>query len=210
MIGLWSVVFLCLPIKLMRPKTHPLIMMSPFLLFWGLSLLTNPLSSMATKTYRHSHCGIVTYTGVLYPLAPYLSDAYTDDLEARNQLCWLRKIVSKVPEKFESENEVNTYLKIMDERLQEPEFKYRVSLPLILIYLGKTVHAWNVSTATLDQFTQAQLMMKGVPFWTEQYSQEISKRRYSSWDWPYSALTQAEYGFIEDNLGKFQIMIEKN
>lgn len=209
-IGLWSVIFLCIPLKILRPKLPPFLMLLPFILFFGLSFTTPSLSKMATRSPIFNHCGQLTYTGVFYPLSPILSSAYQDDLDARNQLCWLRKMIIRIPSQFESEEELSGYLKLMDERLQTPEFKYKVSLPLLIIFLGQSVRSLEMTSATMDTYESTKTMIRGVPYWTEKYQDEISKRKYGWWDWPYSSMIQSEYGFIEEHLGKLQLMMEDN
>lgn len=208
-LGLWSIIFLSLPLKLLRPKIHPVLMLAPFLLFWGLSFYFSPLTKMATNLSTHTHCGYLTYSGSLYPLSPILSEAFRDDLEARNQMCWLRKMISKIPEKFDNSSEVNAYLDLTQKRLMAPEIKYRVSLPFVLVFLGKTLHSWEKMNDPLNQFETAKMLMKGIPFWTEQYQHEISLRKYGWWNWPHSSLIQFEYGLIESNWEKIQIMVEE-
>jgi hypothetical protein len=209
-LGLWSAIFLCLPIKLIRPKIHPLLMMLPFLIFWTGAMLSHPLSKMSTNDYRHNHCGRFTFTGIFYPLSPVLSDAFRDDLEARNQMCWVRKMISRVPDAFDSHEEVNLYLDLIQKRLLAPEYKYRVALPLVLILLGKSLHSWNTTYGPIEQVQGGMMLAKGIPYWTDQYNHEISLRKYSWANWPHSALIQFEYGIIEKNWEKIQIMVEEN
>ncbi len=210
LIGLWAVIFISSPIKLLRPKTHPLIMMAPFLLFWLGAMISGPLSGMATKDDTHTHCGRATYAGFMYPVASLLSDSFRDDLEARNQMCWVRKMIQRIPDKFDDAHEVNTYLDIHQNRLNHPEFKYRVALPLVLIFLGKTLHTWESEKSAFNKIQSATMLVKGIPYWTEQYSTEISIRNYSWWNWPHSALIQFEYGLIEKNWEKLQIIVQEN
>lgn len=207
--GLWAAVFLCLPLKLLRPKIHPLWMMLPFIIFWGGSILTDPLSEMATNDDRHTHCGRFTYTGMFYPLSSILSDSFKDDLEARNQMCWLRKMIARVPEKFDSHQDVNLYLDLVQKRLLRPEHKYRVTLPFVLLFLGKTLQSWNMTYGPVEQFQGGMMLVKGIPYWTELYNDEISLRKYSWWNWPHSALIQFEYGIIESNWEELQITVQE-
>ena len=209
MLGLWSVIFLCLPIKLFRPKTHPALMMLPFIFFWVGAIVTEPLSKMATNDDRHTHCGRFTYAGMLYPLSAALSESFQDDLEARNQMCWVRKMITKVPEKFDSHEEVNLYLDLIQKRLLKPEHKYRVTLPFIIIFLGKALQSWNMTYGSVEQFQGGMMLVKGIPFWTDLYNHEISLRKYSWWNWPHSALIQFEYGIIETNWEKLQITVQE-
>ncbi len=208
-LGIWAAIFLCLPIKLLRPTVHPAVMMLPFLIFWGGSISTEPLSKMATNSDKHAHCGQFTYSGLIYPIAPILSDSFKDDLEARNQMCWLRKMIQRVPEKFDTHDEINQYLELTQKRLLLPEHKYRVALPFVLIFLGKVLQSWNTTYGPVEQFQGGMMLMKGIPYWTDLYNHEISARRYSWWNWPHSSLIKFEYGLIEENWENLQIQIQE-
>lgn len=138
------------------------------------------------------HCGALTYTGTFYPIRKILSDAHHDDLEARNQLCWVRKMISRVPEKFNSADEVKSYSELVRDKLLKPEIKYRVSLPLIAVLYFRI----NTSAGHL---VGVKAIYDSLHFWIDHYTEEISGRNYSIWNWPHSSYIKFEYGLIEKN-----------
>jgi hypothetical protein len=200
---LLSLLFICWPVKLFRPRWQWRWILLLLFSLTGLSFLSGPLSSMATTDPKAAHCGKLTYTGFFYALHPYLNSAHQDDLEARNQLCWVRKMISRVPSRLESNIEVETYLKITQAKLMKPENKFRVSLPLVLFLWGKILYA-------IEGLQTSFLIADGLKLWSEQYSLEISERQYHWYEWPYSEIIKFEYGIIEKNWQKIQIEFNEN
>ncbi len=185
--------FVMIPLKLLIPKMKTYILVGAIIVFGALSLYVNPFSKMATKDSTFNHCGHLTYTGTFYHLRTILTDAHRDDLEARNQMCWVRKMISRVPvEGFDRDEEVVTYTKLMEERLLAPEIKYRSSLPLIAILYFEINVASRRSTFASNTYNS-------LHFWINHYTDEISNREYSAWNWPHSSLIKFEYGLIEKN-----------
>lgn len=187
--------FFALPVKLLFPKIKPLILLGSILLL-GLSVFfTGPISKQASLHPELNHCGKMTYTGFFYPIRNFVTDAHRDDLEARNQLCWLRKLISKVPEKFDNEDETKIYADLTQDKLFKPEIKYRVTLPLMaLLYI-------KIYTAQIDNI-EGKKIYDSLHFWFSQYTEEISQREYSWWNWPHSEYMIWEYGLIEKNWEK--------
>ncbi len=166
----------------------------------GLSYLSSPLSKMATENPTFNHCGQMTYTGMIYPAAKLLTDAYRDDLEARNQMCWIRKMITRVPEKYE----LGPYIKIVHDKLMKPEIKYRAALPLIAVLMLKINFGSNEANAPLNVYDS-------LHFWVDQYTEEISSRDYKPWNWPHSSYIKFEYGLVEKNWQSLidSIVVEK-
>lgn len=196
----WSGIFLAIPLKLYKQKIKVWML---FLLMIGVGALTywsSPLSRMATENPDFNHCGQMTYTGMFYPVASILTDAYRDDLEARNQMCWVRKMVSRVPEKYE----LGPYMKIVHEKLLKPQIKYRATLPLIAVLMVKINFGSNEANAPVNVY-------ESLHFWITQYTEEISSREYRPWNWPHSSYIKFEYGLVEKNWQKVidGIVLEK-
>lgn len=190
-IFIWSGIFLVIPLKLFVPKVKtwmlPLIMLS----FGLLAHISTGLSGMATTDPTFNHCGHMTYTGSFYPISSILPDAYRDDLEARNQLCWIRKMVERVPEKYD----LGPYIKIVHDKLMKPERKYRASLPLIAWLMLKINFGVNESNAPKNVYDS-------LHFWIDQYTEEINLREYGLLSWPFSVYVKFEYGLLEKNWQK--------
>lgn len=188
----WFAVFIGIPLKLLITKFKTPYLVATIAVFGLLSWWASPLSDMATDNPEFNHCGPLTYTGTFYPLRTILSDAHHDDLEARNQLCWVRKMISRVPEKFDSLGEVKNYSDLIRNKLLKPEIKYRVSLPLIAILY------FRINTSGGDVIGVREVY-DSLHFWINHYTDEISGRDYSVWNWPHSSYIQWEYGLVEKN-----------
>lgn len=189
---MWFGLFIAIPLKLIKPKIKTFVLVLLILCFGSLSFWAGPLSKMATVEPDFNHCGPMTYTGIFYPLAGFVSDAHRDDLEARNQLCWVRKMISRVPQTFGSEHEVLTYTKLIQDKLFKPEIKYRATLPLIaVLYL-------TINTSG-GHFVSVKHIYDSLHFWITHYTEEISNREYSPWNWPHSDYIKFEYGLVERN-----------
>lgn len=189
---LWFAIFLLYPVKLFFPKIKFYVFALVFGSFITLAFLTPELSKMAARNPYHNHCGSLSFTGTFYPLRGILTDAYKDDLEARNQQCWLRKMISKVPEKFHSEDEIKFYTELIEKRLMAPSIKYRASLPLMSILY------FQIYSKSQD-FLGMKKVYDSVHFWLDHYTEEISAREYSMVNWPHSDYIKYEYGMIEKN-----------
>lgn len=202
---LWFAIFIAIPLKLILPKIQTILVVISILCFGSLSWWSGPLSKMATMNPDLNHCGGMTYTGLLYPISEYVSDAHRDDLEVRNQLCWIRKMISQVPERFDNLHDAQAYTKLIQDKLFLPEIKYRASLPLIaFLYLSINTSAGN--SLGVKQ------VYDSLHFWINHYTEEISNRTYSAWNWPHSNYIQFEYGLIEKNWEALiaSIVIEQN
>jgi hypothetical protein len=199
----WFALFIAIPVKLLIPKIKSHTLVGLVLFFGALAFWASPQSKMSSREPDFNHCGSFTYTGVVYPLRGILTDAHHDDLEARNQLCWIRKLISKVPERFDNKAEVDTYNKIIQDRLLRAEIKYRASLPLIaFLYI-------RINSAGGDH-VGVKAIYDSIHFWVNHYTEEIRSRSYSSWSWPHSDYIQWEYGLIEKNWQKLidNILVE--
>lgn len=194
----WGLFCLILPAYLIRPKVLPWIALATVVIIVTSAALTGPLSGMATDNPRHSHCGALTYTGALYPLIGIMTQAPADDLEARNQLCWVRKLIQRVPDRIESTQELQAFLDLARNKLLAPDNKYRVVLPLVALYHFTIFAQYDDSNAT-GNFTSGKALLESQKFWIEQYTVEISSRDYGWWDFPYGPWIKFEYGIIERN-----------
>lgn len=184
--------FVLIPLKLLLPKIKTYVLIILLFCFGSLSWWSAPFSGMATAEPTFDHCGTLTYTGVFYPLSNLLSEAHRDDLEARNQLCWVRKMIAKVPLRLDTKEEFEAYAKLMEQKLLRPEIKYRVALPLVAILYFEMNRVSRESDSTKNVYDS-------LHFWINHYTEEISNRNYSAWNWPHSAYIKFEYGLIEKN-----------
>ena len=200
----WFALFIAIPLKLLIQKTQTLLIISIVGIFAVMAYWSSPLSHMASEKPALNHCGPLTYTGVFYPLRSFLSEAHHDDLEARNQFCWVRKLISRVPKKFDSPDEVESYSRLLRQKLLKPEIKYRASLPLI----GILYFAINTSAG---HYVGVKQIYDSLHFWIDHYTDEISQREYSPWNWPHSDYIKFEYGIVERNWQDFidSIVIEE-
>ena len=197
---IWAGIFIAIPMKLIRQKTQVWVLLMVMTLAGALTYWSTPLSRMATENPTFNHCGQMTYTGMIYPAAKLLTDAYRDDLEARNQMCWIRKMITRVPEKYE----LGPYIKIVHDKLMKPEIKYRAALPLIAVLMLKINFGSNEANAPLNVYDS-------LHFWVDQYTEEISSRDYKPWNWPHSSYIKFEYGLVEKNWQSLidSIVVEK-
>lgn len=196
---LWFGIFVAIPLKMLVPKIKTFLLVGLIVAFTALSIWVPGLSKMSTMDPTHNHCGALTFTHTFYPVRKILTDAYLDDLEARNQQCWLRKMISRVPEKFD----MAQYSKIVHEKLLKPEIKFRSSLPLVAALFVKINYESGENYAIKN-------MYDSLHFWIDHYTEEISERKYPAWNWPHSNYIKFEYGLIEKNWQSFvdSIVIE--
>jgi hypothetical protein len=183
--------FLLGPLRLIKPSLpKSIFLLAPFMGL--LSFYSGTFSRMTTLHPELSHCGSLSYTGFIYPARGILTNVHQDDLEARNQLCWLRKMIVRTPAKTDSE-----YLKLTIKKLQMPENKYRVSLPLIAFLQGYMM--MSLDNSTWDNVQQGKDFLDSLHYWRDLYAIEISEREYAWYDWPFSSLVHFEYGLVEKN-----------
>jgi hypothetical protein len=188
--------FIVLPIWLLKPKTHwAWLALLPLIVFASYS--TGPLSKMSTADPQHAHCGPMTFTGLLYPLRTISTAALLDDLEARNQLCWARKMILRVPLTLTSAHELEVYKGLVEKRLMLPEQKFKSTLPMVAALDLYLMYRFDSQGLSLQHFRNGKNFIDALHFWEQQYTVEISARDYGWWDWPFSALIKFEYGLIE-------------
>jgi len=192
---LWFAIFLATPLKLLIPKIKTFILVGLVIGFALIATNINPYSTKSSDDPTLNHCGSLTFTGFFYPLRIVLGEASKDDLESRNQMCWLRKLISEVPDTFNTEAETDLFTKKLEEKLLNPEMKYRSTLPLIAaLYL-------TVNTSTKNVF-RPKKVYDSLHLWISHYTDEISERDYSAWNIPISSYLKWEYGLIEKNWQK--------
>jgi hypothetical protein len=194
---LLALIFVMGPIKLLNlniPRSWP----------WGFMLVLatglyagGGLSSLSSEAPDQRHCGVATFTGALYNLRPLFSHAISDDLELRNQLCWLRKLNQEVPESFATIEAQNDYFKEMQDKLMQPREKFRAALPLVTVLMVNILARLQESPGAFHQLRRGKQFMDNLNFWTRHYTTEISAREYGWWDWPVSSWIRFEYGLIE-------------
>jgi hypothetical protein len=190
--AVWAGIFLGIPAKLIYQKTKVWMILAGMLIIGFATYFSGSFSGMATTDPTFNHCGRTTYTSTVYPLRKILTDAYRDDLEARNQMCWVRKMIEKVPPQYD----LGPYMKIVHERLMKPEIKYSSTLPLIVWLMARINLGSNESNAPLNIYDS-------LHFWDDHYTEHISARQYPVWNWPHSDYIKFEYGIIERHWQKF-------
>ena len=185
---LWGVIFVIFPLKLILTKLHRRWALFIILSLGSLSWLSGPFTAQTTLDPNSSHCGRTSYTGFFYPARSLLSNAHQDDLELRNQMCWLVKMIKKVPSEIAPEDLAH-HLNLMKNKLLKPSLKFRASLPWITFLLGRYLSA--------SELKNSPLLVQNLSYWTQLYNEEISARKYPWYEWPHSAMIQFEYGVIE-------------
>ncbi len=195
---LWGFAFVYLPFKLMLPRLkwrYSLVFSAIVgLLCW----FNDTLTKSSTLDPELTHCSHASYAGFFHPIRPLLSAAFQDDLEVRNQLCWVRKMIHKVPKTLNKE-ELELRLDQLKVILLRPEFKYRITLPATLVLVGNYISAGIDENNELERAFSSKVFIDSLMFWTQHYTEEISQRSYAWYEWPHSSLIQAEYGFLEKN-----------
>jgi hypothetical protein len=194
-----NLIFLVLlPVWMIFPKMpKPLLMFFLGLCFVPFAL--DPLSRMATADGEYNHCGTGSFTGTLYPikhLVPYVQEY---DLEIRNQLCWIRKMIQRAPTKFDSQHELNIYTEILNKKLMSPQRKYKVSVIGLYFLWSAVANAWKPD-GTIDKFRNKKDFVNGMIDWYGMYDFEIRDIEFKWYDWPYSSLVKFEYSWVEKNI----------
>lgn len=186
----WSLVFILLPLKLIFPNLKRWQLWLAPLFIGFISLISGVSSSLTTIEPQLNHCSRASYTGFFYPARSVFSNAHIDDLEVRNQMCWIVKMISKIPPDI-GPSDLADHLNITKSKLMKPARKYRASLPWIAFLLGKYLNSSGIQNSPL--------LVQNLAFWANLYTEEISARKYHWYDWPHSAITKFEYGIIENN-----------
>ncbi len=186
-----------IPVHLSFPKIRKIFFL-PAIIIGGILLWSgSPLSGMATYHFELRHCGAATFSGALYHARGLLPSAHQDDIEARNQMCWIRKMITRAPESISDVNELQNYLDLIRKKLLSPDHKYKVALPLIAFLHGRL--STSLSGTALESIEIGKLFLDSLQFWRTQYTEEISSRIYPWWNWPHSSYIKWEYGLIENN-----------
>jgi hypothetical protein len=187
-----------LPLLTFHLKKASLITLSVIMLMSGIYYSGDPFSKNETSTPDTNHCGFLTYTATFYPLINWVTPSHADDLEIRNQLCWIRKIINETPSKIDSSSDLSMQLNHVEQKLLNTDNKYRASLPLIgllnLIVLSKYS---DFSQNTSE--TNGKIFFETLKFWQDQYTYEIHSKSYPWWDIPHGPYIKWEYGLIERN-----------
>jgi hypothetical protein len=189
--------FVLVPIRLIAPNIRKKYLLLSLVLILPLTWLGSPLSNQATMHYELRHCGLSTFTGFFYPISAILPPAHQDDLEVRNQMCWIRKMVKRAPEDISDVKELQNYLELIRKKLLSPPVKYKAALPLIALLHG-TLSA-SLEGPALESIEVGKMFVDSVHFWKGQYTTEISELQYPWYAWPHSAWIKWEYGLIEKN-----------
>lgn len=198
---IWAGLFLLVPLNLLLSKIRWWMNILILLSLTGLSWWAGPLTSLTTLEPTLTHCGRTSFAGFFYPMRAILTPAQKDDLEARNQICWVVKIIRRVPDHVPPED-LADQLNLMKNKLMKPELKYRVTLPWVAFLLGRYL--------TSSEISNSPLLIQNLGFWSNLYTEEISTRVYGWYDYPFALITQAEYGFIERNWENINIQFDSN
>lgn len=204
MMAFWSAIFVALPILLLKPKLKGWVGLIIIAIFTLYSWLATPLSNQATLNPDLNHCGRITYTGFFYPIRNFLSSVHTDDLEVRNQMCWVVKMIQRSPKKIEPE-ELSLQMDLLQKKLMKPQYKYRATLPWIMFLVGKYLSSTETSNSTFGTIQDSRYLVNNFKLWTEMYAETVSVREYAWYEWPHSSIIKLEYGFIEENWDKIEI-----
>lgn len=186
-----------LPLRLLFPNLKKLYLLVGLLLLVPLIWHGSPLSGKATRHFELSHCGLSTFTGVFYPIRVILPPAHQDDVEVRNQMCWIRKMIVRMPEEIDDVKELQNYLDLLRQKLLSPPNKYKASLPLIAFLHGSM--SASISGSAFESVQIGKMFVDSLHFWKSQYTVEISAIQYPWYAWPHSSFIQFEYGIIEKN-----------
>lgn len=186
----WASLFLVTALNLLVPKIRWWMDLLIIGSIAGLCYMAGPLTGMTTIEPTLTHCGRTSFGGFFYPIRKILTPAQQDDLEARNQICWVVKMIRQVPDAIPPEDLANR-LNLMKNKLMKPEIKYKVTLPWIAFLLGRYL--------TSSEIENSPLLIQNLGFWSNLYTEQISTRQYGWYDTPFAFITQTEYGFIERN-----------
>lgn len=193
--------FVLLPLRLLLPEVPKrylfLGLLASSLLIWNGS----PLSGKATRHDELRHCGLSTYAGFFYPLRSILPPAHHDDLEARNQMCWVRKMVVRMPEEITDVKELQNYLELLRQKLLAPPVKFKSTLPLIALLHGAL--SASLVGPVMESVEIGKMFVDSLHFWKGQYTTEISELEYPWFAWPHSSYIKWEYSLIEKNWESF-------
>lgn len=195
----WLLFFVILPLRLLIPKLHAALLLISSALLALYAWHLGPLSEMAADSPEHTHCGRLTYSGFFYPVHKLLTDAHQDDLEIRNQLCWVRKMVVRTPRRFDTPHELATYSEIIRDRLLKPQNKFRAVLPMVALLHGHIIAKLEEQSVLMPGFSEGRMFIEGLRFWQEQYTLEVRDREYAFWNFPHGPYIKWEYGIIERN-----------
>lgn len=190
-------VTIAIPLRLLIPEIKKRYLFPGVFLLAPLIWYGSPLSGQATRHYELRHCGISTFAGILYPIRSILPPAHHDDIEVRNQLCWIRKMIVRMPEEIDDVKELQNYLDLLRQKLLSPPNKYKASLPLIAFLHGSM--SASLSGTALESVQIGKMFLDSLHFWKGQYTVEINALEYPWYAWPHSTFIQFEYGLIEKN-----------
>ena len=194
-----NLIFLVLlPLWIIYPKiSKPLLMFLLGLCF--IPFAFDPLSRMSASEGDFNHCGTGSFTGTFFSIKNFTPHVQVYDLEIRNQLCWIRKMIQRVPPKFDSEHEFQFYTELLKRKLLSPERKYKVSIIGLFFLWSAVANAWKPE-GTIDKFRNKKEFVGGMIDWYGMYDFEIRDLQFEWYDWPYSSLIKFEYAWVERNI----------
>lgn len=196
----WALVFIFFPLNLIWPAFNKWKILLIAICFAIISWISTPFTNQATLEPSASHCGRTSYTGFFYPVRKLLSNVHEDDLEIRNQMCWVVKLIKKVPQTIPPE-ELADLLNNTKHKLLLPPYKYRATLPWITFLLGKYLASSDLG--------HGPMLVQHLSFWSQIYTEEVSARDYAWYEWPHSAIVKFEYGIIENNWENIRLEFNK-
>lgn len=112
-------------------------------------------------------------------------------------MCWVRKMVSRLPEQIDDVKELQNHLEVLRLKLLSPPNKYKATLPLIAILHGSI--SASLFGPILASVEIGKIFVDSLHFWKGHYTVEISALEYPWYAWPHSAIIKWEYGIIEKN-----------
>lgn len=193
--------FVLIPLKLIIQRLKTYLLLIVLTVFAFAAWRSPSVSTEPNADPVKNHCGSMTWAGAFYPFRNLLTEAHLDDLEARNQMCWLRKLINKVPNGFQTVDGLESYSKSIRDLLLKPQIKYRIALPLIS-FLQMSMIAEVESARLGTGQSHGKMFFESIHFWQEQYTVLISERSYGLGSFPHSSWIKVEYGFLEDNWQK--------
>jgi hypothetical protein len=190
-------IFLGLPVRLVRPELKTLVFLPAALLAALLGWWGAPFSGADQTQVEARHCGFTSYTGFFYGARGLMPEAQQDDLELRNQLCWIKKMTIQLPRQFDDSDQYESFIKDLELLLLRPENKYRASLPLIALLYGHL--AFRFDGKPWETVSSGKIFLESLTLWRQHYTTDISARSYGWWNWPLSGIMRLEYGLVERN-----------
>jgi len=193
--------FISIPLFFFQFRKSALLSSLLLIFISGIFSKDEELKSIDNLNPQNNHCSSLSYSATFYPLSNWLPPSHADDLAIRNQLCWTKKLIKNIPFRFNSLEELNLFFEKSRENLLSPQYKFRVSLPLIGLYHLVMYSKYADFKKNVNE-TDSKEFIQSLQFWSQQYTHEISSADYPWWDFPHGPYVKWEYGLIEKNWEK--------